>query len=411
MLNMEGMDHKSKGTGLGVMLKWIYDFLSGFKLATLLILLLLALTWLSTLEQVDYGLYPTLNKYFHWKALWLIPEINEKKIWIVLPGGYYVCALLLVNMILGGIVRIRKGKRQIGNLISHFGIVFMLIGGGAAHHFSERGNMAIYEGETSDVAEDYMEYVIEVAEVKDGKSDLYHVIRGKHLTDLEGGNSRVFDFKGLPFSLKVSGYVNNAFPTSVLELAPQKGELVTDGYYLLKKKDEKASELNTAGAYAQVIFEDGEKSAPFILAARSFQPFTVRDGERVFTVDMRKKLWEMPFKIALDRFNAEFHPNSGRAKKFESYVRRIENGQEADVKIHMNEPMRYEGLTFFQANYGPQNAKPGDKMYTVFEVVRNPADKWPEYSLYVVILGMLVTFLTKLFGHIGAVTRKARNHG
>ena len=29
---------------------------------------------------------------------------------------------------------------------------------------------------------------------------------------------------------------------------------------------------------------------------------------------------------------------------------------------------------------------------------RNPADKWPEYSLYVVAFGMLVTFLTKLGG-------------
>ncbi|MFK7849691.1 MAG: cytochrome c biogenesis protein ResB [Akkermansiaceae bacterium] len=388
----------------------IYDFLSGFKLATALLLLLLVLTWLATLEQIDQGLYPTLNKYFSWKTPWFTPEINGKIVPIILPGGYWVSALLLVNMILGGIVRIRKGPRHYGNLISHFGIVFMLLGGGVAHHFSERGNMAVGEGESADVAEDYFEYVIEVAEVIDGERDKFHVIRGNYLTGLGGDRSRTFDFEGIPFSLKVSGYLKNALPISALERAPSEGELVTDGYYLAKQPSEVTTERNMAGAYAQVIFEDGEKSAPFIMAGASFHPFTVRDGGRLFTVDMRKRLWPMPFEVKLDTFIADFHPGTSRPAKFISDIRRVENGQESEVRIQMNEPMRYEGFTFFQASYGPPGAGPGDRMYSVFEVVKNPADKWPEYSLYVVAFGMLVTFLTKLGSHLGSVSRKRKNH-
>lgn len=407
---MDSERTKSGDLNWGKVFKGIYGFLAGFHLATVLLLLLLVLTWLATLEQIDHGLYPTLKKYFSWKSPGLIPEINGKKIWVVLPGGYYVSALLLLNMTLGGVVRIRKGPKQIGNLISHFGIIFMLLGGGVTHHFSERGNMMVWPGSSSDVAEDYMEYVIEVAEVMDAKREEYHVIRGKYLTDLEGGNSRVFDFKGMPFSLKVSGYLKNTVPVSEVERAPERGELITDGYYLAEKEPEVTTERNMAGAYAQVIFEDGEKSAPFILAGASLQPFTVRDGDRLFTVDMRKRLWPMPFEVALDTFNAEFHPGTMRPEKFVSDVRRIENGQESKVRIQMNEPMRYEGLTFFQASYGPEGVRPGDKMYSVFEVVRNPADKWPEYSLYVVAFGMLVTFLTKLIGHIIAVSNKGKKH-
>ena len=48
-------------------------------------------------------------------------------------------------------------------------------------------------------------------------------------------------------------------------------------------------------------------------------------------------------------------------------------------------------------------------MYSVFEIVRNPADHWPEYSLYIVAFGMLVTFLTKLGGHLSASSRKRKN--
>ncbi|MDE0835810.1 MAG: cytochrome c biogenesis protein ResB [Akkermansiaceae bacterium] len=410
------MDKKTKtthpATGKSLFRK-VYDFLSGFHLATVTLLLLLLLTWLATLEQIDHGLYPTLNKYFSWKSWYLIPdmvpEINGKKLPIFLPGGYYVCALLLVNMILGGIIRIRKGPKQIGNLISHFGIIFMLLGGGVAHHFSERGNMAVSEGETSNVAEDYHEYVIEVSEVKDGEREEFHVVRGEHLTDLKGGKSRIFDIEGIPFSLEISGYLVNSVPSNQLERPRQKNELVADGYYLEEMPGEVETERNFGGCYARVIFEGGEKSDPFIMAGASFYPFTVRDGDRVFTIDMRKRLWVMPFEVKLDTFTADFHPGTSQPAKFVSDIRRLENGQESKLTISMNEPMRYEGLTFFQASYGPQGAKPGDPMYSVFEVVRNPADKWPEYSLYVVAFGMLVTFLTKLGGHLGASSRKRKN--
>ena len=391
-------------------LRLVYDFLSGFKLATAVLLLLLLLTWLATLEQIDHGLYATLNKYFSWKSFFLIPEINGKKIPLILPGGYYVCALLLVNMILGGVIRIRKGPKQIGNLIAHFGIIFMLIAGGVAHHFEERGNMAIYPGESSNVAEDYHEYVIEVAEVKNGERDKFHIIRGESLTDLKGGNQRKFEFKDVPFSLIVSGHLKNSQPVNITEQAPKKGELVTDGYYLFERPADETAERNIAGAYAQVVFDDGEKSAPFILFGASYYPFTVRDGERLFTVDMHKRLWHMPFDVKLDKFKAEFHPGTSRPAEFVSDVRRIENGQEAKVRIEMNEPMRYEGFTFFQASYGPPDAKPGDVMFTVLEVVKNPADMWPEYSLYIVAFGMLVTFLTKLIGHVQTVSKKRQNH-
>ncbi len=386
-----------------------YDFLSGFHVATATLLLLLVLTWLATLEQIDSGLYPTLTKYFSWKSPWLIPELNGKKVPIILPGGYYVSALLLVNMILGGIIRIRKGWRQVGNLISHFGIVFMLLGGGVAHHFSERGNMAIYEGETSNVAEDFHEYVVEVAVPGDSKAAKIHVIRGRFLEKLTAGNPRIFRFGDLPFSLEISGYLGNCQPESQLINAPRNRELVADGYYLREIESFVETERNVAGCYARIVAADGSKSDPVILWGGQFQPFSTAVDGRNFTLDMRKRLWPMPFEVKLDKFTADFHPGTSKPAKFISDVTRVENGREAEIRIQMNEPMRYEGFTFFQASYGPTGAKPGEEMYSVFEIVRNPADHWPEYSLYVVAFGMLVTFLTKLGSYLGAASRK-RNH-
>jgi hypothetical protein len=386
----------------------VFDVLSGFGLATILLLILGLLTWFATLEQIDTGLYPTLNKYFHWKSVFLLPEIKGKMVPLPLPGGYWVGALLLVNLTLGGVIRIRKGWRHVGNLISHLGIIFMLVAGGVAHHFSERGNMAVGEGESSNVAEDYFEYVVEVAEIKDGKADSINVIRSSDLVDLDDGQSRLFKFPGLPFDLEIAGYLTHAVPVGITERAPALGERVADGYYLMEKPGENSAESNTAGCYARIVRRDGGKSDPFILAGASFHPFTVRHEDRIFTVDMRKRLWPMPFTVQLDKFTAAFHPGTMKPSKFVSKITRIENGGEAKVTIQMNEPMRYEGLTFFQASYGPPGAGPGARMYSVFEV-ENPADKWPEYSLYIVSFGMLVTFLTKLGGYLAATSRKNRH--
>ena len=387
----------------------LFDVLSGFGLATITLLLLGLLTWLATLEQIDHGLYPTLKKYFHWKSVFIFPEINGKTVWFPLLSGYWVGAILLVNLTLGGVIRIRKGWSHAGNIISHFGIIFMLIAGGVAHHFSERGNMAVGEGESSNTAEDYFEFVVELTEIKENQPGPITVIRGDQINDLEAGKTRVFRLPEFPFDLEIGGYLVNGQPVSTFERAPDRQQQQADLYYLMEKPEEVNAEANTAACYARILYRDGTKSDPFILAGASFHPFSVRIDERVFTVDMRKRLWPMPFTVQLDKFTADFHPGTARPAKFISEVTRIEDNTESKYTIQMNEPMRHDGLTFFQASYGPPGAGPGEKMYSVFEVVHNPADHWPEYSLYIVSFGMLITFMQKLVSHITAASRKKRN--
>jgi hypothetical protein len=384
-----------------------YDVLSGFGLATILLLLMGLLTWFATLEQIDNGLHATLRKYFSWQAWYVVPEIKGKMVPLLLPGGYWTGALLLVNMTLGGIVRARKGWKHVGNLIAHAGIIFMLVAGGVAHHFEVRGNMAIEPGKSNDAAEDYFEHVVEISELDEqGDIKAIHVIRGEYVMDLAGGKSRTIRLPQLPFDLELAGYEINAAPMHQFERAPRKKELVVDGYYLLGQEPEVEAERNSGGCYARVIHRNGDKSEPFILSALSFYHHTVEHEGKYYAINMRKRLWPMPFELRLDEFSAEFHPGTQRPAKFVSEVTRIENDTEAKVTIQMNEPLRYEGLTFYQASYGPRGAGPNEDLFTVLEVVSNPADKWPEYSLYIVTFGMLVAFVTKLTIYLVGQSRR-----
>lgn len=393
---------------------WLWDLLSGFGLATCLLLMLALLTWLATMEQVEHGLYPTLRKYFDWRAWYIkpdwpmewLPEINGNKLTLPLPGGYWVCVVLFVNLVLGGIVRARKGWKKAGALVSHCGILLLLAAGAVAHVFEQRGHVALYPGESSDVAEDYLAYNIEIAEIVDGKLGTIHVIDSKHLTDVTGDQERLFRLPNLPFDLGVTGYMPNARAVSVNEMAPPDRQRVTDGYFFIQQPTQTQSERDVPGLRALIVNRDGKPGPEFLLSGAAFYPYTLKMGDRVFAINLTKRLWPLPFSVRLEKFTADFYPGTFKAKSYVSEVTRTENGHGSHVVIQMNEPMRYEGITFFQASYGPEGAQPGDRMFSVFEVVKNPSDKWPEYSLYVVAAGMLVHFVSKFVVFLNALFRK-----
>jgi hypothetical protein len=42
----------------------------------------------------------------------------------------------------------------------------------------------------------------------------------------------------------------------------------------------------------------------------------------------------------------------------------------------------------------------------VFEVARNPSDAWPKYASYIVLAGLLLHFLGKLYRYLHSSTRR-----
>ena len=125
-----------------------------------------------------------------------------------------------------------------------------------------------------------------------------------------------------------------------------------------------------------------------LLASRSLAPATITVEGKPYLLRLRKKLWPLPFAVQLDDFRVERDPGTNRAAAYESDVTKIEGDDKEEVLIEMNEPMRREGWTFFQANWGPQDQANPAEYYSVFEVVRNPADHWPLYSLLIAMAGL-----------------------
>jgi hypothetical protein len=390
----------------------IYKVLSGFGLATTLLVILMLLTWLATLEQVEHGLHMTLEKYFHYSKPLVFPDAaiffkslsGHDKSLPPLPGGFWVCALLVVNMTLGGLIRIRKGWRTIGVLMSHFAIIFMIVAGGVAQLKEERGVMMLAEKagggfpNVADFAQSLTETAIEIVEIKDGNTvGPVRFVKDAYFRDLDGDERRTVRLPGLPFDLELQVYVQHARPVSSASMAPERGEPVIDGWFLYSQKPNKESEMDTPGVHARVVSSDGKGGEVFLLSTLSRAPFTVVAGGRTFALSLDKRVWPVPFQVKLVDARSEYHPNTSRPKLFESDIVRIEDGRESNVFIEMNEPMRYAGMTFYQRTM--MNGVSGaDREASVsgFEVVKNPSDKWPEYSIYIAGIGLCLHFLIKL---------------
>jgi len=70
-----------------------------------------------------------------------------------------------------------------------------------------------------------------------------------------------------------------------------------------------------------------------------------------------------------------------------------QTGENREAKIYMNNPLRYDGITFYQGSYDPK-----DPRVSILQVVKNPSWLTPYFSCVLVGLGLIVQFLTHLFG-------------
>ena len=394
----------SKKTDKPLFIK-VYNFFSGYLLAIILLSFLLLLTYFGTMAQVEMGLYEASEKYF--ESLFLVQKIGPVP--IILPGVYLVSALLFLNLFLGGLVRAKKNWRRPGMVVAHFGILYILFAGFVAFHYTREGNMVLYEGDRSDEIYNLTDWSIEISNYNDeGEAIITYVVGPEQLNGLwKKGTKRTYYNSEIPFDIRVSGYARNIangkgqlMGLLKSNAAKEKGIRVVEGYGIFPVKTNKSMEFNLPAAYFDVLGKDNTKiSEGLIIGSGPFapKPFTIEVNDSTWSIDLTREKFALPFGIELTKFQKEDHPGTARAREYSSDVIKIENGQSAGERlISMNEPMRDQGYTLYQASWGPEGAKPGDPLYTSLAVSYNPADQWPKYGTYVISIGMTIHFVQRL---------------
>ncbi|MBL8856978.1 MAG: cytochrome c biogenesis protein ResB [Planctomycetes bacterium] len=372
-------------------------------LATCCVLLVLLglLTWLGTLEQTRTGLFEVQRKYF--ESFILFHDFGRFS--IPLPGANLVMCLLAVNLAVGGFVRIRKSWATAGVIVTHVGIAMLLMSALVKHNWSSDGHVTLYEGQSADHFESYFRWELAVIEQLDGGRVREHLVPHERIEEAQ----RIpvsLNAADIPFTVQIESVSKNCRPERAQSTSAH-GPVVIDGVKLVPREVDARAEANIAGACVSIFDEQTGTRRRALLWGAEAQPFTFVAAGKAWAVSLRKERYAMPFAIQLARFNKTEHPGTNMPRSFESEVQVASGSSSRDVKISMNEPLRDGGLVLYQASWGPSNARPGDRLFSTFAVVRNPADQWPLAACLVIAAGLLFHFVRKLTRYVKLEMRAA----
>ncbi len=412
--------------------------LGSMKLAVWLLLILALLTWLGTLAQKTRSTYDVQREYFEsWFVLAELPlsvwgnaliEQKDGTPWPVvlpLPGAYPVLLLLFVNLVVGGLVRLKWQARRAGVLVIHVGIALLLLAGGVKLHSSYAGALALYEtpadgNRAPDRVYESSRFVsfhdYELVLMRDAGDRIEERVVPEHvLWSARDDGSVTLRADGVPFTVRVTNWIDHA---RALPKGPMFNTVrpVVDGAFLREESwppgVQPKSEAEFAGCYVSVFAKDGERhdailwGVPRLPHDRNGYPFTFEVAGERWGLDLRHVVFDLPFSLTLDRFQKLDHPGSTMPRDFRSFVRVDDGSAQREAQVFMNNPLRKDGYVVYQTNWGPQPMG-GPPWYSVFEVSYNPSDIWPALACGVIALGLLVHFGLKLWRFLQSSARQS----
>ena len=213
----------------------------------------------------------------------------------------------------------------------------------------------------------------------------------------------------LPFAVRIKNY----FPNSVVQERSKDGAAPASatqgiGTQAVVRDVPHVTEMDrrdVPSAIIEIVTPQGSLGT-WLVSEYINSPQQVSVGNRSFSIALRPRRFYKPYSIQLLEFRHDLYPGTEIPKNFSSRVRlqRPDNREEREVLIYMNNPLRYGGETYYQASFDTDNQG------TILQVVHNPSWLTPYFSCVLVGLGLVVQFMTHLFGFARKRRKRMKKH-
>jgi cytochrome c biogenesis protein ResB len=274
-----------------------------------------------------------------------------------------------------------------GLLIIHVGLILYFVAAFMIFHVSQESNVHLAEGEATNVSTSYQAWELAYW-TDDGNARQVTAVDAKHF---KPGNQIPFENKD--FTLTVNKFYLNCDAFNDPLVKRDTITLNVSGItYLTQKPVDKEREQNVRGGIFDLKAD--HKSYSLILYGAEAQATQVPILGKNYYFILRHKRFPLPFTIRLDHFKAEFHPGTDMAKSYESLVTITTGTLQRQVRIYMNNPLRYKDYTVYQASY--ENDSQG-RQYSTLAVVKNFARSMPYIACLLVFFGLALHFLIQAF--------------
>ncbi len=332
-------------------------------------------------------------------------------LWQLAKGGFAATVLLA-----GCGLAFRK---RAGIVLLHAGVGLMMANELVVATLHNEAQMIIREGEGQNYAIDIRKFELAVIEATDDKrtSDETTVVPGDWLWLHRAMPLKIAD-ANLPFNLRVDEVLSNSTLRSVSGGNRTYKKLV-DG----KLQDRaspanagaglnySADELSTASgtemnagpdrpaAYVTLLDKNsGDKLGSYLLSLE-LRPQSVTLGDKKYEILLRYKRINKPYSVHLNSVTQTNYKGTTKPKDYTSVIRLTDTrpGSESDrdnLRIWMNNPLRYGGDTLYQSGFQPDPET--GKNTTTLQVVSNTGWMLPYVACMIVMVGMLAQFLLTL---------------
>ncbi len=373
----------------------VRSFFVSMKLSVVLLVLGLVLVFAATIDQVNLGIWAVQEKYFRsFFVLWPVGRMAVP----VYPGGYLIGGLLLLNLVAAHLYRFSLSWRKAGIQLTHAGLILLLLGELFTGLLQDDFSMRLTRDEPRNYSESYRANELAIVDTTDAKFDDVVAVPENILSDL-----RAVQHPKLPFRVVPKEY----YPNSAIGSRPADPQAATppratQGIGLNVELTPlpityKQDERNVPGALVELLTGDGSLGTWLVSADPRMPPQRFEHAGRSYTIGMRFARAYKPFSLTLLKFSHDRYSGTEIPKNFSSSIRLTtpDGRDDREVLIYMNNPLRYSGLTFYQASFEPGNDK-----VTILQVVRNPSWLVPYIACSVMTLGLLWQFGIHLFGFI-----------
>jgi hypothetical protein len=414
-----------------MLLKRLLKIFTSLRLTVILLAFAILLVFIGTLAQVDEGLYNAQARYFR---QWIIfgLDLFGHKIPLILPGGYLIGTMLLLNLLAAHIYRFQLSVKKIGIQLAHSGVILLLVGQLTTDMLAKETQMRFVEGETKSYSESPRNCELVFTTEDGANGELEVAIPDKLL--MRGGE---IENTNLPFTIRVKSFWKNSEPSFRAPMLQNGPPLATNGVAVdfdfhqvaeTKTMDDKnvptalieivgangsfgdwvVSDWTTDDAMVQALEQGYEQQMGADMTAkiiaRLTEPQSIFAGGKKFAFALRPERVYHPFSLTLLKATHSIYAGTDIPKDFRSRVRlqNPQTGENREVEIHMNAPLRYAGLTFYQyqMDAGEAAEQAGRAPSSVLQVVRNPAWLTPYLGCALVAAGLVTQFMFHLVGFI-----------
>jgi len=299
---------------------------------------------------------------------------------------------MIINLFASHFRYYKAGWKKVGIMLIHIGLVLLLLGQFLTDFLAEESILHLREGEAKNYSESSREFELTITDVSDPAADRIVSVPARALR-----SDREITQSELPFRLLLKQYYANS---SLVQNAEAGYEQVAAtagvgaGIFWKELPQETAMDRrDMPSGLFEVIGPKGSAGTYLISAFLKNPQELVLDGKR-FLLELRLRRFYKPFHIHLVEFNHDLYPGTSIAKNYSSMVRVVnpQTGEDRQVLIKMNTPLRYKGETYYQSSFD------ADDKGSILQVVRNPSWLTPYLACVLVSLGLTSQFGIHLVG-------------